>query len=63
MKKLNFVLSLTDAILEVISARGTPFTVLADSVAIKQVSALCMLSCVTPLCLVSLRFQEKFCLR
>ena len=37
VKKLNFVLSLTDAILEVISARGTPFTVLTDSVAIKQV--------------------------
>ncbi|XP_027053828.1 uncharacterized protein LOC113680974, partial [Pocillopora damicornis] len=34
--KLNFVLSLTDAILEVISARGTPFTVLTDSVAIRQ---------------------------
>ena len=38
VRKLNFVLSLTDAILEVISARGTPLTVLADSVAIKQVS-------------------------
>jgi len=36
VRKLNFVLSLTDAILEVISARGTPLTVLADSVAIKQ---------------------------
>nr|XP_058957424.1 serine/threonine-protein kinase ULK2-like [Pocillopora verrucosa] len=34
--KLNFVSSLTDAILEVISARGTPFTVLTDSVAIRQ---------------------------
>ena len=40
VRKLNFVLSLTDAILEVISARGTPFTVLADSVAIKQVRVL-----------------------
>lgn len=40
VRKLNFVLSLTDAILEVISARGTPLTVLADSVAIKQVSVL-----------------------
>ena len=38
--KLNFVLSLTDAILEVISARGTPFTVLTDSVAIRQVRIL-----------------------
>ena len=57
VRKLNFVLSLTDAILEVISARGTPFTVLADSVAIKQVSALYMASCVTPLCLVSLLSQ------
>ena len=28
-----------DAILEVISSRGTPFTVLAESVAIRQVSA------------------------
>ena len=37
VRKLNFVLSLTDAILEVISARGTPFTVLTDSVAIRQV--------------------------
>ena len=27
-----------DAILEVISSRGTPFTVLAESVAIRQVS-------------------------
>ncbi|KAJ7387639.1 hypothetical protein OS493_000974 [Desmophyllum pertusum] len=36
VRKLNFVLSLTDAILEVIRARGTPLTVLADSVAIKQ---------------------------
>lgn len=36
VRKLNFVLSLTDAILEVISARGTPFTVLTDSVAIRQ---------------------------
>lgn len=39
VRKLNFVVSLVDAILEVISARGTPFTVLAESVAIKQVSA------------------------
>jgi len=38
VKKLNFVVLLVDAILEVISARGTPFTVLAESVAIKQVS-------------------------
>ena len=47
VRKLNFVLSLTDAILEVISARGTPLTVLADSVAIKQVSVLYMLLCFT----------------
>lgn len=40
VRKLNFVLSLTDAILEVISARGTPFTVLTDSVAIRQVREL-----------------------
>ena len=40
VRKLNFVLSLTDAILEVISARGTPFTVLTDSVAIRQVRIL-----------------------
>ena len=40
VRKLNFVLSLTNAILEVISARGTPFTVLTDSVAIRQVRIL-----------------------
>ena len=38
VRKLNFVVSLVDAILEVISARGTPFTVLTESVAIRQVS-------------------------
>lgn len=36
VRKLNFVVSLVDAIREVISARGTPFTVLAESVAIRQ---------------------------
>lgn len=36
VRKLNFVVSLVDAILEVVSARGTPFTVLAESVAIRQ---------------------------
>lgn len=36
VRKLNFVLSLVGAILEVVSARGTPFTILAESVAIKQ---------------------------
>lgn len=40
VRKLNFVVSLVDAILEVVSARGTPFTVLAESVAIRQVSSL-----------------------
>ena len=35
--KLNFVLSSTEAILEVVSARETPFTVLTDSVTIRQV--------------------------
>ena len=38
VRKLNFVLSLVGAILEVVSARGTPFTILAESVATKQVS-------------------------
>lgn len=38
VRKLTFVVSLVDAILEVVSARGTPFTVLAESVAIRQVS-------------------------
>lgn len=37
VRKLNYVVSLVDAILEVVSARGTPFTVLAESVAIRQV--------------------------
>lgn len=36
VRKLNYVVSLVDAILEVVSARGTPFTVLAESIAIRQ---------------------------
>ena len=74
VRKLNFVLSLTDAILEVISARGTPFTVLTDSVAIRQVRTLfgcnlcskCMFFCMTQLHTASRKWrtceQRKFLL-
>ena len=37
VRKLNFALSLVDAILEVISARGTPLTTLVDSMALNLV--------------------------
>ena len=37
VRKLNFALALVDAILEVISARGTPLTTLVDSMALNLV--------------------------